>query len=53
MTDLEVSSQTMIAAKAKQKSAYQCPGCKNKVCGKARINIVCGSCDIRFTEIQG
>lgn len=50
MTDIKPTSQILIAAKTKQKTTYQCPSCKNKVWGKIGINIVCGSCDISFTE---
>ena len=52
MTDIEPVSQTLIAERIKQKSTYQCLGCKNKVWGKANMIIVCGSCcDEKFIEI--
>ncbi len=52
MTGVDTTSQaTLIAAKIKQKSTYQCPACKNKLWGKIGINVICGGCHVNFIEV--
>jgi hypothetical protein len=36
--------------KAKNKTAYTCPGCESKAWGKPGLNLICGDCDLPFSE---
>ena len=37
-----------VAQTSREKSKYQCPGCRNKVWGKPEMHIICADCDQAF-----
>jgi predicted SprT family Zn-dependent metalloprotease len=51
ITGVKTYSEVKAAAKHKHKSTYECPDCKNKLWGRAGINVVCGECHIAFSEV--
>lgn len=40
------------ARSKKSKSKYKCSGCSTNVWGKPKLKLICGDCDIAFTEIS-
>ena len=54
MIDIDPSSLPApepISPGKKKKTTYECPECNNKVWGKPKLQIRCGSCDLDYREV--